>query len=126
MVSRETRVVLTSIAAGAIILVAGLASNLDAVRYGSVVLYLVGIVVCCLVLPQVYLAWTTDDSGLRKWHVRTGLLWGGILTASSAGLDPTGRTALYAIAALLLAALFVHEAVQGYRESALFEDAAGE
>lgn len=127
MVSRETRVALVSIGAAAVVVAVSLALNLtETIPYGEAVLYLIAFPGLCLLVPQLYLARTTTEPAMRKWHLRAGLGVGGVLTLAGANVDPAGRTALQVIGAGLLVALFVTEAVQGYYESSLFEDAAGE
>ena len=127
MVSRTTRVALASIAVAAVVAAVALALNLgEHLPYGRVLLYLLVVPGLCLLVPQLYLAATTDDPGMRTWHVRAGLGLAGLLALSGATVDPTGRTALRVIGVGLLLTLFGYEAVQGYYESALFEDAHAE
>ena len=127
MVSRTTRVTFVALSVAAVVLVVSLALNLEAMLpYGSAILFLVVFPGLGLLVPQLYLARTTDDPGMRKWHYRAGLGVAGLLTLAGASVDPTGRTALQVIGAGLLIALFVYEAVQGYYESSLFEDASAE
>lgn len=127
MVSRTTRVTFVALSVAAVVLVVSLALNLEAtLPYGSAILFLVVFPGLGLLVPQLYLARTTDDPGMRTWHLRAGLGLAGLLTLAGASVDPTGRTALQVIGAGLLIALLGYEAVQGYYESALFEDAGAE
>jgi hypothetical protein len=124
MVSRTTRVTLAALSVAAVVVAVSLALNLEAVLpYGSAILYLVAFPGLGLLVPQLYLARTTTDPGMRKWHRRAGLGLAGVLTLAGASGDPVGRTALQVLGGGLLVALLVTEAVQGYYESALFEDA---
>ena len=127
MVTRTTRVTLAALSVAAAVVAVSLALNLDAMLpYGSAILYLVVFPGLALLVPQLYLAWTTDDPGMCKWHLRAGLGLAGLMTLAGAGVDPSGRTAIQVIGVGLLIALFVSEAVQGYYESSLFEDASAE
>jgi hypothetical protein len=127
MVSRTTRVTLAALSVAAAVVVVSLVLNLQqAVPYGSAILYLIAFPGLALLVPQLYLARTTDDPGMRKWHLRAGLGAAGVLTLAGANVDPAGRTAMQVIGVGLLIALFVVEAVQGYYESSLFEDASAE
>jgi hypothetical protein len=127
MVTRESRVTLAALSVAAAVVVVSLVLNLQqAVPYGSAILYLIAFPGLALLVPQLYLARTTDDPGMRKWHLRAGLGAAGVLTLAGANVDPAGRTAMQVIGVGLLIALFVVEAVQGYYESSLFEDASAE
>jgi hypothetical protein len=127
MVSRESRVALAALSVAALVVAVSLALNLEAMLpYGSAILYLVAFPGLALLVPQLYLARTTDDPGMCKWHRRAGLGLAGLMTLAGAGVDPSGRTAMQVIGVGLLIALLVFEAVQGYYESSLFEGASAE
>ncbi|RXK47305.1 hypothetical protein [Halorientalis pallida] len=127
MLPRESRVTLAALSVAAVVGAVSLALNLDAaLPYGSAVLYLIAFVGLSLLVPQLYLAWTTSGPGTRKWHLRAGLGVAGVLALTGANVDPSGRTAMQVIGVGLLVTLFLVEAVQGYYESALFEDASAE
>ncbi|WP_424017538.1 hypothetical protein ACOZ4N_16965 [Halorientalis pallida] len=127
MVSRESRVTLAALSVAAVVVAVSLALNLpEAVPSGTAILYLIAFPGLALLVPQLYLARRTDDPDMRKWHLRAGLGIAGTLCLAGAGVDPSGRTAMQVIGVGLLIALFVVEAVQGYYESSLFEDASAE
>jgi hypothetical protein len=114
MVSRENRVLLVAAAVGLSLLVV---VTLTGVGDDATALGLLAFVVVSVLLPQLYLA-ATSDSVAPRTRIRVGVLVTVLLTASAhSTATPAERPIVAGALVALVGGLLVYEVVSGYRES---------
>jgi hypothetical protein len=128
MVSRESRVAgIAIVCAVGFGVVMGFSGLSETVPYGPVIVAILVFPGLSLLAPQLYLALTTTDAAMRRRHLRVGLgLSGALLLFSAPVANPASRSVVAVSGAGLLTVLLLWEALRGYYESSLFEDATGE